>query len=327
MIISRAPVRLSMGGGGTDLPSYYTKYGGFIMAAAIDKYVYIMANKRHDESIRISYSKTEIVDNVSDIEHKIFKAALQHTGINKQIELVSVSDVSAECGLGTSSSFTVSLLNVLFAYKRSYISLKELAEAACYIELGLLKEPIGKQDQYAASFGGFNAYWFNQDGNVTVEPVSIKEGNLIELQNNIVIFYLKNERSASDILSVQDKKTKESDSETVNRLHKIKEIGLRTKKVFESGDIDEFGEILHEHWLTKKKLSDKISNPYIDEIYDLARKNGAVGGKVVGAGGGGFLLVYCPKDKAKLFSAMSKVGLSPMWFSFDREGAKIIFHN
>lgn len=327
MIISRAPVRLSMGGGGTDLPSYYTKYGGFLMATTIDKYVYIMANKRHDESIRISYSKTEIVDNVSDIEHKIFKAVLNHVGINKQIELVSVSDVFAQCGLGTSSSFTVSLLNVLFAYKRNYVSLRELAETACHIELELLKEQIGKQDQYAASFGGFNAYWFNPDGSVTVEPVVMKDGRLMELQNNIVLFYLKNERSASDILSIQNRKTKEDDNETVNRLHKIKEFGLRTKKVFESGDIDEFGEILHEHWLIKKKLSDKISNPYIDEIYDLARKNGVVGGKVVGAGVEAFCLFIAQEIRLIFFSAMSKVGLSPMWFSFEEEGAKIIFHS
>lgn len=322
-----APVRLSMGGGGTDLPSYYTKYGGFLMAAAIDKYIYIAANKRYEKTIRLSYSKTEIVNNVNDIEHRIFKAAMRHTDVNNQIEIVSVSDVPSQCGLGTSSAFTVSLLNALFTYQKRYVSLNELAETACHIELELLKEPIGKQDQYASSFGGFNAYWFNHNGNVTVEPVSIKEGSLRQLQDNIMLFYLKNERSARDIISVQDKKTKEDDSETINRLHKIKEIGLRTKTIFESGDINEFGEILHEHWLTKKMLSDNISSPYIDEIYDLARKNGATGGKIVGAGGGGFLLVYCPKGKNKLLSAMDGAGLSPMWFSFEQGGAKIVFHN
>lgn len=327
MIISRAPVRLSMGGGGTDLPSYYSKFGGFLMATAINKYVYIMANERFDESIRISYSKTEIINSIDEIEHKIFKAALNFTGIRNRIELVSVSDVSAQCGLGTSSSFTVSLLNALFAYKRDYKSLRDLAESACSIEIGLLKEPIGKQDQYAASFGGFNAYYFNKDGSVIVEPVNIKEGDLMELQSNIFLFYLKQERSASEILKVQDKNTNQGDKLTIERLHKIKEIGMRTKKIFEDGRIDEFGELLHEHWLTKRNISDKISNPYIEEMYELARKNGAIGGKVVGAGGGGFLLLYSCKNKANLISAMSKAGLRAMPFHFEPEGAKIISHS
>lgn len=326
MIISRAPVRLSMGGGGTDLPSYYERYGGFLMAAAINKFVHIMLNKRFNESIRLSYSKTEIVESVDQIEHKIFREALRFTKIDRQVELVSVADMPAHCGLGTSSTFTVALLNALFAYKKFYVSLKELAESACHIEINILKEPIGKQDQYAASFGGFNAYWFNKDGSVTVEPIMIKEEKLMELQNNIFLFYLKKERSASYILEGQNKKIKENDPDIIERLHKIKDMGLRSKKIFESGRIDEFGEILHEHWLTKKGLSDKISEPFIDEAYDMARKNGALGGKVVGAGGGGFLLVYCPHNKSKLIAAMEEIGLLPMWFSFEREGAKNIFN-
>ncbi len=327
MIISRAPVRLSMGGGGTDLASYYKKYGGFLMAAAVNKYVYLMAEKRFDESIRLSYSKTEIVNNVNDIEHKIFRESLRETGINKQIELVSVADVPANCGLGTSSVFTVALLNVLFEYKRDYLSLYQLAEAACNIEINILKEPIGKQDQYAAAFGGFNAYWFNTDGSVAVEPVAIKEGNLIELQSHLFLFYLKKERSASSVLAVQDMKSKNGDKSVIDRLHKIKEIGIYTKKIFESGKIDEFGEILHEHWMTKKGLCDKVSDDYIDEAYETARKNGATGGKIVGAGGGGFLMVYCPENKSKMISAMEKINLSPMRFNFEPEGARIIFHN
>jgi D-glycero-alpha-D-manno-heptose-7-phosphate kinase len=326
MIISRAPVRLSMGGGGTDLASYYQQHGGFLMAAAINKYTYLMVNRRFNESIRLSYSKTEIVDHVNQIEHNIFREALKYVEIDKQIELVSIADVPAQCGLGTSSTFTVALLNVLYAYKKKYVSLSELAESACHIEIDILKAPIGKQDQYAASFGGFNAYWFNKDGTVNVEPVNIKEENLIELQNNIFLFYLKKERSASAILEVQNTKSKEGDKGTIERLHKIKEIGLHTKKVFESGNFNEFGEILHEHWLTKKGLSSKVSDPFIDEVYEEARKNGAIGGKVVGAGGGGFLMLYCPKNKSNLVSAMAKMGVTPMWFSFEHEGAKIVFH-
>jgi len=327
MIISRAPVRISMGGGGTDLPSYYKKFGGFLMAAAINKYVYLMVNKRFYESIRLSYSKTEIIDTTDQIEHPIFKAALKHTAIGNHIELVSVSDVPAHCGLGTSSTFTVALLNGLYAYKKEYINLDNLAEDACRLEIDLLKQPIGKQDQYAAAFGGFRAYHFNKDGTVNVEPVNIKEDRLVELQSNIFLFHMKKERSASSILQVQDKKNKEDDKGTLERMHKIKEMGLATKKVFEDGDLDTFGQILHEHWMTKKGLSPLISDPSIDEAYDTARKNGALGGKIVGAGGGGFLLVYCPKDKSKLISAMEKLGLHPMWFSFESEGASIIFHS
>ena len=327
MIISRAPVRLSMGGGGTDVASYYKNHGGFLMAAAINKYIYIMVNKRFYESIRLSYSKTEIVDNIDDIEHKIFREALRYVEINKQIELASIADIPAQCGLGTSSSFTVALLNGLFEYKKTYLPLEELARAACHIEIDVLKEPIGKQDQYAASFGGFRAYWFNKDGSVTTEPVMISEEDMAALQNNILLFSLRRERQASNILKDQNKKIAEDDKDTLERLHKIKQLGLRTKKVFESRKLDEFGEILHEHWLIKKGLSEKISDAFIDEAYSTARKNGALGGKVVGAGGGGFLLLYCPKDKPKLVAKMKEMGLNPMWFFFEPDGAKIVFHS
>ncbi len=316
-----------MGGGGTDLSSYYEKYGGFLIAAAINKYVYICLNKRFNESIRLSYSKTEIVDDVEMIEHEIFRESLKLTEVKKQIELVSIADISSNCGLGTSSTFTVALLNALFTYQRRYLSLKELAETACDIEINILKKPIGKQDQYASSFGGFNAYTFNRDGTVEAQALNIKEEKIRELQNNIFLFYMHKERAAGSILSVQNKNTKDGDQETIERLHRIKEIGIRTKKILEKGDVDEFGALLHEHWLVKKGLSDNVSDSFIDETYDNARKNGATGGKVVGAGGGGFLLFYCPKNKTRLLEAMSKMGLTPMWFSFEREGAKIIFYD
>jgi len=327
MIISKAPVRLSMGGGGTDLPSYYKEYGGFLIATAINKHIYILLNKRFENSIRLSYSKTEIVNDVEKIEHRIFREALKYTGIKKQIELVSVSDVPSNCGLGTSSSFTISLLNALFTYKKEYISLKTLAEAACEIEIDILQEPIGKQDQYASAFGGFNAYWFNKDGSVNVEPLNIKEEVILDLQNNILLFYLKKKRSASKILKVQNEKSINKDIKTIERLHTIKEIGLHTKKVLESGKIDEFGEILHNHWLTKKGLSKKVSDSNIDEIYEYARKNGASGGKVVGAGGGGFFMFYCPKNKSELVNAMNKFNLKPTYFYFEKNGVQKILEN
>lgn len=325
MIISRAPVRISMGGGGTDLASYYSRFGGFLMATAINKFVHILLNKRFESSIRLSYSKTEIVDNIEDIEHNIFREALKYFNIHKHIELVSMADVPSNCGLGTSSTFTVALLNALFAFKRNYVSLSKLAETACHIEIDVLKEPIGKQDQYVAAYGGFNAYYFNQDGTVDIEPINISDGALMELQSNLFLFYLSKSRFASNVLKDQNTKVIENDSQIIERLHKIKEIGFYTKKVFEAGKIDEFGELLNEHWKVKKGLSNKISDSTIDEIYDVALKNGALGGKVVGAGGGGFLLFYCSQNKIKFLEAMEKLNLKPTWFTFEKEGAKKIY--
>lgn len=327
MIVSRAPVRISMGGGGTDLPSYYEKFGGFLLAAGINKYVHILLNKRFEDSIRLSYSKTEIVDDIREIEHSIFRECLKFTGIKKQVEIVSIADVPSNCGLGTSSTFTVALLSALYSYKREYHPLQELAEKACHIEIKVLREPIGKQDQYAASFGGFNAYSFHKDGSVTIEPVNISEGAQMELQNNIFLFYLNKKRSAGDILKDQNKKTKQNDAEVIDRLHKIKDIGLYTRKILERNKIDDFGDLLHEHWMIKRGISNKISDDYIDEVYEVARKNGALGGKVIGAGGGGFLLFYNPQKKTSFISAMKKMGLVPTWFSFEREGVKIGFYS
>lgn len=327
LILSRAPVRISMGGGGTDLPSYYEKFGGFLLAASINKFVHILLNKRFEESIRLSYSKTEIVNKVSEIEHSIFKAALKYAGIDKQVEIVSIADVPSNCGLGTSSTFTVALLGALFSYKREHMSPQRLAQCACEIEINILKEPIGKQDQYAAVFGGFNAYTFNKDGSVNVEPVNISEGSLNELQSNLFLFYLNKKRSAGDILKVQNKKTMQDDKAVIERLHKIKEIGIYTKSILEKNKINEFGELLHEHWLTKKGISNKISDSFIDEVYDAAIKKGALGGKVIGAGGGGFLLFYCPYEKNKFIAAMKKFGLEPTWFTFENEGAKTGFYS
>jgi len=327
MIISRVPVRLSMGGGGTDLPSYYKKYGGFLMAAAIDKYIATVVNKRFDDTIRLSYSKTELVDDIDEIEHNIIRESLRLVGIKKQIEIASLADVPAKCGLGTSSAFCVALLNTLYSYKKKSLSNRDLAELACKVEIEILKEPIGKQDQYAATFGGFNAYWFNKDDSVIIQPVLIPVEKLLQLQSNLLLFYLKKNRSASLVLTEQNNKIKNGIKDTVDRLHKIKDLGLRSKKVFETGNIDDFGEILHEHWLTKKGFTSKVTDSFIDEIYDIALRNGATGGKVVGAGGGGFLLVYCPKEKTRLISSLKKLGIEPMWFSFEREGIKKVFES
>ncbi len=325
MIVSRAPVRISLGGGGTDLPSYYSKFGGFLIAAGIDKHIYIAINRCFHERIRLSYSKTEIVDSVEQIEHKLFRESLTMMGIKTQIEIVSMADVPSNCGLGSSATFTVALLNGLHAYNRNYLGLHELAEKACHLEMEICHEPTGKQDQYMATYGGLTCLTFDHDGTVTVEPLKITHEKILELESNIMLFYTGIERSASDILRVQSEKSKQDDTNTLNRLHRIKEIGYETRRAFESGNLDAFGELLREHWDTKKKLSNKISDPFIDECYELALQNGAVGGKIMGAGGGGFFLFYCPKERGKLIHALeSKMKLRYMPFRFDSEGAKII---
>jgi D-glycero-alpha-D-manno-heptose-7-phosphate kinase len=328
MIISRAPVRLTLGGGGTDLKSYYSKYEGFLIAAAIDKYVFISANKRFYDNIRLSYSKTEIVDNVADIEHRIFRAALTLLHIDGGIELVSIGDVPANCGLGTSSSFTVSLLNALHAYKRDFVTQKQLAEEACHIEIDVLREPIGKQDQYIAAFGGITCLTFEKNGDVLVEPLTISAETMEQLESNIALFHTGIERSASEILADQDEKSKRDDPAIIENLHKIKEIGLETRKALERGKVDELGRFLHVHWETKRKRSAKMTDPFMDECYETACKNGALGGKLIGAGGGGFFMFYCHNsDKPGLSQAMKKAGLKPMRFRFDFEGTKILVNS
>ena len=288
MIISRAPSRITFGGGATDLKSYYSKYGGFLIAGAIDKYCTTLANRRFYDSIRLSYSQMEIRNNVADVEHRIFRAVLELLGIEKGIELHSTADVPASCGLGTSSSFTVALLNALHAYNHNFVTQRQLAEEACHIEIDILGEPIGKQDQYIAAFGGLTCLTFDQNGDVLVEPLRISNEVLDQLEDNILLFFTGKERSASEILSEQDKKSKEDDLEMLKNLHQIKLIGLETRRYLESGQVNIFGELLHAHWETKKKHSQRISDLFVYECYEVAWKNGTASGKLVGAGGGGF---------------------------------------
>ena len=329
MILSRAPTRITLGGGGTDLKSYYSKYGGFLIAGAIDKYCTILVNRRFFDSIRLSYSQLEIIDRVSDIEHRIFRAALELVGIDKGIELHSTADIPAGCGLGTSSSFTVALLNALHTYKKDFINQKQLAEEACRIEIDILGEPIGKQDQYIAAYGGLTCLTFGKNGDVLVEPLRIPYEALDRLESNTLLFYTGKQRSASNILSEQDEKCKQDYLEMTRNLDQIKEIGLETRKYLESGQVDMLGELLHVHWEIKKKRSRKMSDPFVDECYELARRNGAAGGKLVGAGGGGFFMFYCNNsnnDKPNLVEAMQKMGLRWERFHFDFDGVKILIN-
>ncbi len=325
MILSRAPTRLTLGGGGTDLKSYYSKYGGFLIAAGINKYCNILANKRFYDSIRLSYSQTEIVDTVAEIKHRIFRAALDLLGSEQGIELHSTADVPAGCGLGTSSAFTVALLNALHAYKRDFINQKQLAEEACHIEIDILGEPIGKQDQYMAAFGGLTCLTFDKNGDVMAEPLRVSREIVDHLESNLLLFFTGREREASDILVEQDTRSKQDDPVMLNNLHQIKEIGLETRKYLEKGQPDMLGELLHAHWEVKRKRSQNISDPLFDECYELARKNGASGGKLIGAGGGGFFMFYCENSyKPRIIEAMKKCGLRWERFRFDFDGAKIL---
>jgi D-glycero-alpha-D-manno-heptose-7-phosphate kinase len=325
MIVSRAPVRFSLGGGGTDLPSYSSEHGGFLVAAAIDKYVYVSANRRFYDSIRLAYSKTETVNSVDQIDHRIFREALRLSQIAQGIELTSVADVPPNSGLGSSSTFTVALLNALHTYKHEFISSQQLAEEACRIEIDILKEPIGKQDQYIAAYGGVTAFTFNKDGSVEVERVAIRPEVLDELQSNLLIFYSGVERAAASVLSQQGQNIRSNQGQAVERMHRIKELGYETRRILERGDIDSYGELLHEHWMNKKKLASNMSDPAIDEHYEAARAAGAIGGKLMGAGGGGFFMFYtAPADRRRVYAALTARGLRPLRFQFDTSGARIV---
>jgi D-glycero-alpha-D-manno-heptose-7-phosphate kinase len=325
VILSRAPTRITLGGGGTDLPSYYLKHGGFLMAGAINKYCSILANRRFYDSIRLSYSELEVRDSVEDIEHRIFRAALDLVGMGTGLELHSTADVPAGCGLGTSSSFTVALLNALHTQKRDYITHKQLAEEACHIEIDVLGEPIGKQDQYMAAFGGLTCLTFDTSGEVIVEPLRISDESMDQLESNLLLFFTGKERSAARILADQDARSARDDADMIDNLHRIKDIGQETRKHLENGHPEGLGELMHVHWETKKKRSDGISDPLVDECYEIARRNGAIGGKLVGAGGGGFLMLYCESNhKPRLIEAMVARGLRWERFRFDFDGAKIM---
>lgn len=325
MIISRAPTRISLGGGGTDLESYYSKFGGFLIAGAINKYCHILATPRFYQNYRLSYSEMEIRDCVEDIEHRIFKAALGMLKIERGIELHSTADVPAGCGLGTSSSFTVALLNALHCYNRDFVNQKQLAEEACNVEINLLGEPIGKQDQYMAAFGGLTCLTFEKNGDVIVEPLRVKDETIDQIRDNLILFFTGTERSASMILSDQVNRSEQNDSSIFENLHRIKEIGLQTRKYLENGEVDMLGELFHSHWELKRKRSSSISNVFIDECYEEARKHGAIGGKLIGAGGGGFLMFYLRNhSKLQLIKKMQQIGLKWVRFQFDFDGTRIL---
>jgi D-glycero-alpha-D-manno-heptose-7-phosphate kinase len=324
MIIARAPLRIPLGGGGTDLPSYYQHRGGALISAAVNKYIYVTVNKRFERSFRISYSKTEIVDTVGEIEHPIVRAALTHLGIDDPIEITSVADITSNTGMGSSSTFTVALLLALHAYKREHVSPQALAEEAYYIERELLNEPVGKQDQYLAAFGGVVTMDITNAGLVTVGNVALNENALDDFESNLLLFYTGIRRSASKILKAQDGKAHQKEDAVLAQLDRIKDIGMEVRAAIQNGDIRRFGELMDLHWQTKKQLSGGISTGDVDRWYDMAVSNGALGGKLMGAGGGGFLLLYCDSNKRLLRDVMARENLREVKFHIDWDGAKIL---
>lgn len=324
MIVTRSPLRISLGGGGTDLPSYYRQHGGFLIAGAIDKYVYITVHDIFIDKLIVKYSKMEYVDAIAQLEHPIVREALMACGIkNTALEISSMADIPAGTGLGSSGSFTTSLLRALHVHQKKFITKKELAELACHIEIDKLGEPIGKQDQYIAAYGGITCFEFGKDDSVKVVNLNLDEETRYNLEDNLLMFFTGNTRSASAILKDQDKKSREGDNDMIENLHYVKELGLRSMEAMQKGDLHKFGTLMHEHWMRKKQRSSGMSNPKIDEWYELALKNGAVGGKLIGAGGGGFLLFYT-EEKKKLRHVMREAGLKEVRFRFDFEGTKIV---
>lgn len=324
MIIVRSPLRITLGGGGTDLPTYYREHEGFLIAAAIDKYVYVTVIKPFQPGIYLKYSAIERVDRIEAVQHRIIREALkQFTAEAAQIEITTLADIPAQTGLGSSGSFTTALLRALHAHARNIIHPRELAEQACHIEIDLLREPIGRQDQYIAAFGGLTCFTFRRDGTVDAAPLAVDEEVRHDLEDNLLMFFSGYSRSASQILQDQDARTKRSDATMIENLHCVKELGLRSKRALEGGDVVAFGRLMHEHWQYKRQRTAGMSNPKIDEWYDLAIANGAVGGKLIGAGGGGFLMFYA-EDKTRLRHAMRMAGLAEVRFRFDFEGTKVI---
>jgi D-glycero-alpha-D-manno-heptose-7-phosphate kinase len=324
MIIVRSPLRISLGGGGTDLPSYYQEHSGFLVAAAIDKYVYITLHRTFVQELIIKYSKLERVSSIKEISHPIIREAFSLVGVDAPfLEMTSMADIPAGTGLGSSGSFTTALLKALHTLKKNLVHPAELAEQACDIEINRLGEPVGKQDQYIAAYGGLTCFKFMPDGRVEGWPLKISEETLYNLEDNLLLFFTGYSRSASSILKEQNTKTLAAEQSMIDNLHFTKDLGRKSQQALESGNLAEFARLMDLHWQRKKERSGAMSNQEINEWYDHAMANGALGGKLIGAGGGGFLMFYA-EDKAKLRHAMREKGLTEIRFRFDFEGTRIV---
>jgi len=325
MLITRSPLRISLGGGGTDLPSYYNDHGGFLISAAIDKYVWVTVLRPFVRGIYLKYSKIEQVERIDQIEHPIVREAFAMMGLSElQHEITTLADIPAGTGLGSSGSFTTALLKALYSFERRLLLPGDLARLACELEIERLGRPVGKQDQYIAAYGGITCFEFDRSGEVRAEPLAMSQTTLHELEDHLLLFFTGFSRSASDILKDQDQRTRQADTSMVDNLHYVKELGLRSRQALETGHPTTFGEIMHEHWERKRRRSSGMSNPKIDEWYELGRKAGAVGGKLVGAGGGGFLMFYAPEAN-RVRAAMADAGLDEVRFRFDFDGTRVVF--
>lgn len=306
------------------MPSYYREHEGFLVAAAIDKYVYVTVIRPFTEGVYLKYSQLEHVENVVDVKHPIIREALLMQNLRTpQTEITTLADIPAGTGLGSSGSFTTALLKALYAHRRKLIHPQELAELACHIEIDRLGEPVGKQDQYIAAYGGITCFTFHKNDRVTAEPLRLDLDTMFDLEDNLLLFFTGFARSAGNILKDQHTRSQQKDGEMLRNLHYVKDLGYRSKSALESGNATLFGELMHEHWEHKKRRSGGISNQQIDEWYDLGMRNGAAGGKLVGAGGGGFLMFYA-RDRNKLRHTMAKAGLEEVRFRFDFEGTKVV---
>ena len=326
MIITRTPLRISIGGGGTDLPSYYELFGGFVISAAINKYIYITANRAFRDGYFLKYSKIENVDSIDEIRHDIFRESLRLMGIDPRIDISSIADVPAGTGLGSSGSFTVGLLQALYAYRRLPISTAELANLANDLEMNILGEPCGKQDHYIAAYGGIMCQEYLENGDVNMSPLGISEDTLRGLREHLMLFFTGYSRTASELLEDQKTRSQSGDKDMLDNLRFIKELGFRIKGVLEAGDLSGFADLMHEHWLHKRGRSANTSNDRIDTVYAIARENGALGGKLVGAGGGGFLMFFT-EDRPRLRARMIENGLQEMDFDFDFDGSIVQLRN
>jgi D-glycero-alpha-D-manno-heptose-7-phosphate kinase len=326
MILTRTPLRISIGGGGTDLPSYYSRYGGFVVSAAIKLYVYIAIHRTFKPNYIIKYSQMETVDSADQIQHPIIREVLLRQGIGPYVEIASMADMPAGTGLGSSGSFTVGLLRALYAMKREPVGVAQLAEEACHVEIDLLKESVGKQDQYVGAFGGFICMQFTNDGKVDVTPLRLAPETVYDLEDHLLMFFTGYSRSASSVLRDQAARSEQSDQVMLDNLHFTKELGYAAKAALEAGRTVEYAEMMNRHWQRKRQRSKGMSNESIDRWYDIAMHNGALGGKLIGAGGGGFLLFYA-LDRARLRAAFAREGLPEVRFAFDHEGSKVVIQD
>lgn len=324
MIISKTPLRMSFVGGGSDLPVFYRKFGGAVVSTAINQFVYVTVNRKFDEGIRVSYSKTEEAPKVEQVKHPLVREAMKMLGISGGVEITSIADIPAKgSGLGSSSSFTVGLLHALHAYACRYASAEQLARESCEIEIDRCGEPIGKQDQFAAAFGGFNYIEFYPDDSVSVEPIICKRETLRQLEENTLVFYTGITRSASALLKTQQEVVA-SEKAKQKVLRRMVELARQLKAELQKNNLQAFGEIIHENWELKRSLTSAVSTSAIDAWYEAGRKAGAVGGKLLGAGSGGFMMFYAPREKHEAI-ARALGGLRRMDFRFEPQGSKIIF--